>query len=179
MRKIDISKKLALACSLAIISLFLLGCEPYPKDPHKSFHTIQKTGTMKIGVIEHPPFTIQEEKNSPETYDGLEIWIMREFAAQIGGVTPQFERLSEAKAMEALKNHELHLVVGGLTKANPYKKIVAFTRPYLKFGDSADQHYVMAIAKGENHLMVVLEQFLKQHKDEIRARHENYKGQSG
>lgn len=152
---------------LICLMFMLCGCDEYPKDPDNTFKNIQVNGVLRVGVIEHRPWAY-EEGGQPK---GLEPHIISEFAQSLQ-VTPQWNFLSEAQATEKLKNHELDVVIGGLTVDTPRAKILGLSRPYLETGRDKKDHHVMAVSQGENYFLTTLEKFLKAREREIIAMYE-------
>lgn len=139
-----VAKLVLILCALILLS----ACDNYPKDPKHTLKTVQKEGILKVGIIEQQPWTSIERN------------IAAAFAQNLGAQV-EWGTYSESEAIERLKNHDLHMVIGGLTKASPWKKEVGFTRPYLKNGDKKKDKHVLAIPRGENLFIVTLEKFLK------------------
>lgn len=83
-------------------------------------------GTLRVGVIDSPPYTRVEggEVSGPEAE------LVREFAAEHDAEV-SFTEGTEAELMEALTGFQLDVVIGGVTRQTPYVKEVALTRPFL------------------------------------------------
>jgi polar amino acid transport system substrate-binding protein len=144
------------------LSLTLVGCEEYPNDTHGTLQSIQERGVLRVGAIEQPPWAYRENGSAR----GIEIQLAEEFARSLG-VNPQIEFLSEADATESLRQHQIDVMVGGLTKASPRKDELGLTRKFFQTGDEQRYEHVMAVPKGENRFLVRLETFLKQHQNHI------------
>lgn len=142
--------------------LILAACDDYPKDVKATLQKVQNHQALRVGLIEHEPWVVRGA-SEPQ---GIEVEIITDFAQNLNAAT-HWTFLSEAEATEKLKNHELDLVVGGLTQDSPRKKEVGFTRPYLKTGGDKKDRHVMAAPQGENRFIITLEKFLKAHKSEI------------
>lgn len=147
---------------LFVMTVFISGCDNYPKDVQHSFDNIKASQRIRVGVIEQSPWAIENDTN----LSGIEIEIINAFATSLD-VTPQWLVLSEAQATLLLEQYKLDVVVGGLTEDNPRKDSIAFTRPYLEINNGQKHRHVMAVPKGENRLMVTLERFLSAHKETI------------
>ncbi|CAM3755979.1 transporter substrate-binding domain-containing protein [Litorimonas haliclonae] len=161
-------KKLAAKVSACIALLFLSACEDYPKDVNGTSDTIQENQLIRVGLIEHAPWVVDDQMGP----QGIEVELLREFSASLGA-TPQWTFLSEAEAVEKLVHHELDIVIGGLTQSSPRKKEVGFTRPYSAVQNQETGGHVMAIAPGENQLVTTLETFLKSRKDGLTQNSQN------
>lgn len=156
-----------------ICAALLVGaCDPYPKDPHKTYANIRNEGVIKVGVVDHPPFAVKHDTNMPPT--GIEVRLIQGFADNLS-VSPQWHVLPGRLAFDLLSEGKLDMVIGGFDKNDPWSKKSSFTRPYFisRVGYAArpdDQialekeetvHHVMAVRKGENRLLTVLEEYLK------------------
>lgn len=64
-------------------------------------------------------------------------------------------------AVSQIKEGQLDVVVGGLTKKSPWSTHMALTRPYA-------EDLVMGVRMGENELQVALERYLAREHGEIR-----------
>lgn len=82
---------------------------------------------MRVGLIARNPWVLPSG-GSPE---GVEVELVRELAEEVGAEVTWLTS-SEADVLDALKRHELDLVVGGLTSGNPWATHVAFTRPFYR-----------------------------------------------
>jgi len=141
-----------------LLILLLSGCEQWPADPRDSLASIHERGTLRVGVVEHVPWVILTDPAAP---GGLEGQLVTEFAEQLG-VDVDWYRDGVEQQIEALKNFELDLLIGGFTAANPWQAEVAQTFVYFSEpsqpGALAD--HVMLSAPGENALLMELERFL-------------------
>jgi polar amino acid transport system substrate-binding protein len=81
---------------------------------------------MRVGVVEHAPWTTLTPGGGA---GGLEAALMAELARELGARL-QWVRGPESSLLEALQLRELDVVIGGLTDASPWKKQVAFTKPF-------------------------------------------------
>lgn len=144
------------------ISFTLIGCDEYPKDTHQTLQHVQSRGVLRIGAIEQAPWAYRDEGVAK----GIEIKLAMAFARSLGA-EPQVEFLSEADATEYLRQHQIDLMVGGLTNASPRKDELGLTRKYFQTGNEQKYEHVMAVPKGENRFLVRLETFLKQKQNHI------------
>lgn len=140
------------------LSIVLLNgaCSSFPRDPENTLTKIEND-IMKVGITHHPPFTIVESDTS---FSGSEVTLVRLFA---GGLNSEIEwtHLTEGELFKKLENHEIHLVIGGISQKSPWKKHAGFTVPYFKSGE---EKYIMAVPPGENALLTKLDSFLIYHK---------------
>jgi polar amino acid transport system substrate-binding protein len=144
------------------LSCTLIGCDEFPKDTHHTLQHIQSRGVLRIGAIDQAPWAYREEGVAK----GIEIKLAVVFARSLG-VEPHIEFLSEADATEYLRQHQIDLMLGGLTNASPRKDEVGLTRNYFQTGDEQTYEHVLAVPKGENGFLVRLETFLKQQQHRI------------
>lgn len=142
-----------------LVGVAALGaCEPWPRDSNNTTEMVLETGTLRVGVIHNPPWT---DTNNDKP-DGHEIQIVEAFAQSLG-VEPEWQSFGTHDGFKALERGELDLLAGGLVKATPYKS-AGFTRPYenSRSEDGRTLKHVLAVRRGENRFLVILEQFLKQ-----------------
>lgn len=102
----------------------LTACGRYPKDPEGSLKRA-KAEKLLVGAINAPPWVVVGENGMT----GREVDFVRGFAESLG-TRVQWTTGSEEQLMRILQARELHLVVGGITKANPWTKHVGTTNPY-------------------------------------------------
>ncbi|WP_185268968.1 transporter substrate-binding domain-containing protein [Halopseudomonas xiamenensis] len=157
------------AVPIAGLLLFMLaGCEQWPADPRASLANIHERGTLRVGVVEHVPWVTLGDDTAP---GGLEGQLVAEFAGQLG-VDVDWHRDGVEQQIEALKNFELDLLIGGFSAANPWQAEVAQTFVYFSEhsqpGALAD--HVMLSTPGENALLMELERFLFTRQDPQRYR---------
>lgn len=152
-----LSVVLPLACGLALLSL-LAGCERWPEDPRSSLSAAEQRGSLRVGVIANPPWV---EVSDPAAPAGLEVDLAREFAAQLG-MEVEWQHRGVEQQVDALKNAELDLLIGGFSAANPWKAEVGQTFVYFKEHNQPGSlgDHVLLTAPGENALLMAVERFL-------------------
>lgn len=80
---------------------------------------------MRVGVVEHPPWTNLPPRGGPWGIEGaLVAELARDVRARI-----EWVRAPESRLLRALELGELDVVIGGLTADNPWQRRVAFTSP--------------------------------------------------
>ena len=104
----------------------LSGCQ-VPQDPDGTLDIV-RDGTMRVGVTASDPWVDLADPDDPQ---GVEPELVRRFAASLNAEIAWIDG-SEEELIGALKEGQLDLVVGGLTKKTPWKKEAALTWPYLK-----------------------------------------------
>ena len=141
---------------VVLLSLACVSCSGFPADPDGTLERVSG-GTLRVGVSHAPPAT--DIRGSEPA--GPEADLVREFAASLDAQvawTPGGEEF----LMEALKQGDLDLVIGGLTDSTPWTDKAALTRPYAEstspWGET--QKHVLAAPMGENAFLVALEEFL-------------------
>lgn len=104
---------------------------------------------------------------------GVEAALVQGFARSVNARV-QWVNDTEQNLFEKLEQQQLHLVIAGTTDDTPWKKKIAFTRPYAEVGQ---KKHVMGVIKGENEFVVALESFLHGQKQSIEAqwRHETHR----
>jgi polar amino acid transport system substrate-binding protein len=115
----------------AVLLLFLsvllaAGCERFPRDPQHSLEQVLGRGKLRVGVSNHSPWVTG---NAPGKPGGVEPALMEAFARELQ-VEIEWHWGSAQQHFEALKHYELDVVVGGITRSNPWRKEVGFTSPY-------------------------------------------------
>ena len=129
-----------------------------PRDPEGSLDRIVRTGVVRAGIAARPPWT--EDGGGPEAD------VVNAFAQSLGARV-EWRRGSDAELFEALETFELDLAVGGFTDDNPWGPKLGLTRPYVKAGG---KNHVVAVAPGENRLLVAFERVLRAHAGTVAAR---------
>lgn len=119
------SRRIAQTAILAAVGV-LSGCQ-VPQDPDGTLDIV-RDGTMRVGVTESDPWVDLADPDDPQ---GVEPELVRRFAASLSAEIDWIDG-SEEELIGALKEDQLDLVVGGLTKQTPWKKEAALTWPYLK-----------------------------------------------
>jgi hypothetical protein len=147
--------------ALLLAALLPLGaCDEFPNDPE---HTLAeaRNGTLRVGYSENPPWVVKTA-GAPT---GIEPALVQGFARALGAQV-QWRNDTEQHLFEALEEKQLHLVIAGITDENPWKKKVAFTRPFVKLEKPGQKlgkaKHVMATIQGENAFIVALEKYLHQ-----------------
>jgi polar amino acid transport system substrate-binding protein len=118
-------RRIALIAILAAAGA-LSGCQ-VPQDPDATLEIV-RDGTMRVGVTESDPWVDLADPDDPQ---GVEPELVRRFAATLNAEIEWIDG-SEEELMGALKEGQLDLVVGGLTKKTPWKTEASLTWPYLK-----------------------------------------------
>jgi polar amino acid transport system substrate-binding protein len=81
---------------------------------------------MRVGVAEHRPWTTLPAGGGA---GGIEGALVAELARELGARI-EWVRATESQLLEALRERELDLVIGGLTDDTPWKQYVALTKPF-------------------------------------------------
>ncbi len=155
--EMSLRKVIAKPGMMVLVVLFFGGCGPFPRDPEETLSNIRSGGTMRVGVVENPPWT-SFDGDGP---GGVEVELVERFAAELGSEIAWI-RGGESELMRELERFELDLVIGGLTKDSPWSKRVGFSRVY--FSESREgkkEEHVIAVPPGENGWVMRLDRFLK------------------
>lgn len=110
----------------ALLLLLLTGCDRFPQDTRHTLDDALRRDTLRVGVIEQPPWAGWSSAGQPE---GVEITLLQGFADELG-VHVTWYKGSAAEQFEALERYELDAVVGGLAKTNAWGRHVSFSLPY-------------------------------------------------
>lgn len=121
-----LSPRLVSTLRLAALAwtLFCSGCG-LPHDPRGTLDEV-RGGVMQVGLTEAAPWVTRGPGGEP---GGIEVELAKSFAEGLG-VRIQWLWGGADEHLAALERYQLHLVLAGLTDASPWKKNVAFTRPY-------------------------------------------------
>lgn len=113
---------LRLLLSIALLST-CVSCN-IPRDPN---HTLEQVsgGTIRVGVVDNEPW-VKRVNGEPA---GVEVTLVREFAKELGARI-DWVWGSEHEHLEALKRHELDLMIAGLTESPLWQQEVGLTNPY-------------------------------------------------
>ncbi len=106
-------------------SFFAMNCD-LPRDQRNTLKRVKSERLVRVGLIENEPWVVRGANGEPS---GAEVELVRRFAAELGA-TPEWFWANEPDAMEALKNTELDLVVGGLTEETLWANEVGLTASY-------------------------------------------------
>jgi polar amino acid transport system substrate-binding protein len=114
------------ALTLAALGFLLAlgGCR-FPDDVEGTLERVEG-GTMRVGVVADPPW-VTLGKRDPR---GVEPQLIRRFAEQLDAEIEWIEG-TEADLVDALGGFQIDVLIGGLTRASPYSREGAFTRPYI------------------------------------------------
>jgi polar amino acid transport system substrate-binding protein len=109
-----------------LLVAMLAGCASLPRDAEGTWKRVQQAHRIRVGLIESPPWVM----HAPGSAAGAEVELVRRMG-QESGATPAWFWGSEQRHMEALRNYELDLVIGGLESNTPWKKTIGITKPYI------------------------------------------------
>ncbi|MEX2272836.1 MAG: hypothetical protein WD690_15295 [Vicinamibacterales bacterium] len=140
------------------VAVFVLAACGVPRDPENSLERIRQTGVIRAGISAREPFTTAA--------GGPEAEVITAFAQSLGARV-EWHHASESTLFEALEKFELDVAVGGFTDDNPWGPKLGLTRPYLEIGN---KKHVMAVAPGENRLLLEIERVLRAHAPAVAAR---------
>jgi polar amino acid transport system substrate-binding protein len=110
---------------LLAVLMMSAGCG-IPKDSDSTLERV-RGGTLRVGVVERPPFT-QVEHGTPS---GPEVELVQELARTLSA-TVEWTVGAEPRLMEALSHRQLDLVIGGIPADTPYGSHLALSQPYLR-----------------------------------------------
>jgi polar amino acid transport system substrate-binding protein len=108
----------------ATVVVLAAGCG-IPRDPEGTLDRVEG-GTMRVGIIEHAPWTVLADDGPA----GVEVDLVEGFARTIDAEIQWFEG-SQAELLTSLEDRELDLVVGGLADDDAWAQRVTFTQPYV------------------------------------------------
>lgn len=145
------------ACAILAVTA---GCG-MPHDPEETYR--RAVGRIvRVGVCEHPPFTMLEEGK----LTGIEVDLIKGFARQLDA-TVRWHRGAEGPLIEALGQGKLDVVIGGLKESSPWSSHAGATQPYVEAGG---EKYVMFVRQGENRWLLELDKYLHTRKGDAAIR---------
>lgn len=140
-----------------VISTFACGL---PRDADDTLAHL-RGDTMRVGVSHNPPWTVIATGDT----SGVEPQLARDIAHTLGA-TIHWSAGAESVLLEALRERELHLVLGGLTDDTPWKHEIALSRPYHVDPHTGKKH-VLAAPPGENAWLLHIDRELQRRRDGI------------
>ena len=146
--------------SIVAVVLFLGACG-IPRDSDGALDRI-RNGTLRVGIAENPPWVVVKDS----AISGIEPALVGELARQLNARVETVYG-SETRLLEGLHRRELDLVIGGFTVDSPWKRDVAFTKPYHE--DKDGRQHAFAVAPGENGWLVRVERFLHENESRLKA----------
>ena len=111
---------------LLLAALAAAGCQ-YPRDPDGTLNRVEG-GVMRVGVTEADPWVALE---GGRPVGGAEVKLARRFARELGARIAWVQG-SEEELVDAAKEGQVDLILGGFTNKSRWEKDVAFTRPYVE-----------------------------------------------
>ena len=111
---------------LLLAAIAVAGCQ-YPRDPDGTLNRVEG-GVMRVGVTEADPWVLLD---GDRPVGGAEVELARRFARDVGARI-EWVHGSEEELVDAAKEGQVDLILGGLTSKSRWKKDVAFTRPYVE-----------------------------------------------
>lgn len=131
------------------VMLFLLqSCDDYPRDPKGTLERV-RGGVLHAGLVENPPWVLR----NGEEPKGVEVRLVEQLAQSLDAKV-EWSAASGPRAYEALKERRIDILVGGLTKDDPWLATLGMTRPYL-----AGSKHVVAVPSGENAWLIFVDRF--------------------
>lgn len=137
---------------LGLLGLTSLAACGVPRDPEGTLEQA-RAGMLRVGAVDSPPHLVRTTQGA----SGPEGELVRAFARSIGAeVDWQWGSLDDH--LETLKRFELDLVAAGLTARSPWKREVAFSRPWNR---ERPPDRVLAVPPGENAMLLALDRFIE------------------
>lgn len=137
----------------ALLALLATASCGIPRDPQGTSERIASSRELRVGLTDSPPWT-STANGEPR---GIEPELVRDYAKRIGARV-LWSRGSETPLVEALKSHELDIVIGGFEKKTQWSAVAAVTQPFAT--DAEGGKHVFLAAPGENRFILDLDRFL-------------------
>jgi polar amino acid transport system substrate-binding protein len=144
-------------CHSLTLGCALLAACGLPRDPDGALERARREG-LRVGAAHNPPWV---EVGNGEA-GGVEGTLVREIA-RTAGARIQWQPGAESELLMKLKDREIDIVIGGLTDDLPWKTELGFTRVYYE-DTVAKKKHVLAVAPGENALLMHVERSLLRQK---------------
>ncbi|MDP9475807.1 MAG: transporter substrate-binding domain-containing protein [Actinomycetota bacterium] len=112
---------------VVLVAAWCTGCD-FPRDSEGTLERV-RGGTMRVGLAINEPWTRMEEDRA----SGVEVTLVSMFADELRA-EPVFVQGTVPELLEAIKENELDVVIGGLTEDSPGAREqteAALTRAYL------------------------------------------------
>ena len=142
----------------AAVLILASACDPWPRDPEGTLERA-RGGVLRVGASEAPPLLL---RGADSDATGPEAELVEAFADTIGARI-EWRWGATDELLHELERYELDVVAGGLTVRSPWKRHVALTRPWL---EQDDEQHVLAVAPGENAMLVALERSIERRRAE-------------
>lgn len=121
-----------------VCGAFAVGGCTIPDDTDGTYEHIEN-GVLRVGVTEHEPWVSLENEDP----SGVEVGLIRELAAQLHAKV-DYTTGSEEELVDALRERDLDVVIGGITDQTAWAKVAAMTKPYLT------THVVVGVRPGQH-----------------------------
>jgi hypothetical protein len=145
-----------------IVGCALLAACGLPRDSDGALERARRDG-LRVGVAHNPPWV----RIDGAAVQGIEATLVTEIG-RTAGARVHWEPGAESELLMKLKDRELDIVIAGLTDDLPWKTELGFTRVYYE-DTVAKKKHVMAVAPGENALLMHAERTLLRQKDAVAA----------
>ena len=120
-------KRLGVTLSIAGLCLGIqFACVTVPRDPEGTLNRVLRTHTIRIGVVEDPPWIVRTTGEPA----GIAVNIAREFAQSVSA-TPQWFWGGQGEMMKALKTFNLDMVIADVDAKTPWSKDIGVSQPYV------------------------------------------------
>lgn len=145
------------ACLLSIsLALLAGGCADLPRDQHGAAERIRQSGILTVGISpSEPQLSALEERERL-----LVEKIARRLHARVVWRSGNAHQL-----LQDLEELKLPLAAVSLPCDSPFGARLGLSQPYLKDGPQ-QRDYCLAVAPGENHLLLVVDQVIAQEQQE-------------
>ncbi len=113
-------------CFFILLTALISSACQFPNDANDTLNNV-KDGVLKVGVTENPPWVIRTDSGA----EGVEAEIILVFADSLNAKV-EWHWGTETELLQALSQHQVHVVMGGLTQQSPKTKGIVHTEPYFK-----------------------------------------------
>ena len=119
------AKNLALTAALTLASAAVLAQTPPPPGASPRIDAIRKAGVLRVGVVNNPPWLVQNTTGSGEAWSGSSWMLGKEFAKLLGVKMEPIVVSNETK-VPALIANQMDIMIGPLNQTPARAKIIDF-----------------------------------------------------
>ncbi len=129
------------------------GCADLPRDQQGWTAKVEKSGVLLVGGPARDGLT------APTPLEEREMRLVEAVARRLGARVA-WRRGNVHELLEALEKRKLPLVAAALPSNSPFASSVGFSRPYVRHYGPESKDYCLAVAPGENRLLLLVDQVI-------------------
>ncbi len=141
----------ALLRAVFILTVAGSGCADLPRDQQGWTAKVEKSGVLLVGG------PARDGQAAPTPLEERETRLVEAVARRLG-VRVEWRRGNVHELLEALEKRRLPLVAAALPSDSPFAATVGFSRPYVRHYGPESKDYCLAVAPGENRLLLLVDE---------------------